>query len=98
MLRLRVHSRGRRISLGDRAPSPAHDFLLMLDDRAAAAPVLRAAVIEAAALDPIALADLLSLYHGPDPSTARQTADTQRNQEVVVYGVERLHRRVANAL
>jgi hypothetical protein len=53
------------IALGVRARGVAHgDLLLLLDERAAPAPIADAAIVHTAALEAISLADLASLHHG----------------------------------
>lgn len=73
-------------------------LLILLDERAAPAPVAHAAVGAARALDTEALADLATLHHGVDPAAAGEPGDAAHEQAVCVDGLVRLHGGVAHAL
>lgn len=72
------------------------DLVILLDQRAARAPVRNAAVVEAAAFDLITLADLASLHQRVNPSATSEAGNEAVDHAVAVHHVGRLHRGISN--
>lgn len=65
LLRPRLHPALLLVPVRDETLGPGHDLLVVLDRRAAGAPVRDAAITSGGALDAVLLADLAALLHDP---------------------------------